>query len=101
MGITLKDIKAIKMDLAKLKPAKLSFAPDQELTNKEIILALAPALERMKRRGFGMDEILKHLKERGINVSASTMNRYLNEAKRAVIDKGEELSSLNGPNTLK
>ncbi len=90
MAITMKDVKAIKSDLAKLKPAKLIPPPDQELTNKEIILALAPELNRMKKRGFATDEILKLLKERSINVSASTMNRYLNEARRTSAERSGE-----------
>jgi arginine repressor len=49
---------------------------------KEAIFALAPTLERMKKRGFDTSEIVERLHEKGIDVKPPTLAKYLNEFRR-------------------
>lgn len=49
---------------------------------KEAIFALAPTLERMKKRGFDSQEIVERLHEKGIEVKPHTLTKYLTEARR-------------------
>ena len=49
---------------------------------KEAVFALAPTLERMKKRGFGTQEIIEKLYEKGIEIKPQTLNKYLAEARR-------------------
>ena len=52
MNITAAQVKDIKTEFAKLKPVKVTLDGNRSLTVKEAVFALAPTLERMKRRGF-------------------------------------------------
>ncbi len=67
---------------AKLKPAKITLDGKRNMTVKEAILTLAPTLERMKKRGFGTQEIVEKLHEKGIEIKPPTLAKYLNEYKR-------------------
>ena len=49
---------------------------------KEAVVALAPTLERMKKRGFDTQEIVQKLHEKGIAVKAPTLAKYLAEFRR-------------------
>ena len=49
---------------------------------KEAIFALAPTLERMKKRGFDAQEIAEKLHKKGIEVKPPTLAKYLNEFRR-------------------
>ena len=49
---------------------------------KEAVFILAPTLERMKKRGFDTQEIVEKLHEKGIEVKAQTLTKYLTEARR-------------------
>ena len=77
MSITMKDLKAIKSDLAKRKPPKPVLDVNRDLTTKEIITSLAPELTRMKSRGFSTQDLVDILKEHKINIKGATLNRYL------------------------
>lgn len=55
---------------------------NRSLTVKEAIFALAPTLERMKKRGFDTHEIAAKLHEKGIEVKPPTLAKYLNEFRR-------------------
>lgn len=77
MSITMKDLKAIKSDLAKRKPPKPIIDIDRDLTTKEIIMGLAPELTRMKSRGFSTQDMVDILKEHKISIRGATLNRYL------------------------
>ncbi|MDE5831757.1 MAG: protein MobC [Desulfovibrio sp.] len=52
------------------------------MTVKQTIMALAPTLERMKKRGFELSEIVSRLHEKGIEVKPQTLAKYLAEARR-------------------
>ena len=59
--VTASLLKEIKTELAKLKPVKVTLDGNRSLTVKEAIFALAPTLERMKKRGFDTQEIAEKL----------------------------------------
>ena len=82
MNITTAQIKEIRQEFAKLKPVKVTLDGNRSLTVKEAIRALAPTLERMKRRGFDTQEIVEKLHEKGIEVKPPTLAKYLNEFRR-------------------
>ena len=82
MNITTAQIKEIRLELAKLKPVKVTLDGNRSLTVKEAIFALAPTLERMKKRGFDTQEIAEKLHEKGIDVKPPTLAKYLNEFRR-------------------
>lgn len=75
-------LKDIKTEFARLKPEKVTLDGNRSLTLKEAIFALAPTLERMKKRGFEIQEIADKLKERGLEIKAPTLTKYLNEFRR-------------------
>lgn len=79
MSISMKEIKTIRADLAKRKPARLVVDSDHQLSIKETILTLAPELCRMKSRGFTTSQVLDILNEHHISIRGATLNRYLNE----------------------
>ncbi len=82
MNITTAQVKEIRQELAKLKPVKVTLDGTRRLTVKEAIFALAPTLERMKKRGFDTQEIADKLHEKGIEVKPPTLAKYLNEFRR-------------------
>ncbi len=82
MTISTALVKEIRMELAKLKPVKVTLDGNRSLTVKEAVFALAPTLERMKKRGFDSQEIADKLHEKGIDVKPPTLAKYLNEFRR-------------------
>ncbi len=82
MNITTAQVKEIRTELAKLQPEKVTLAGNRTLSVKEAVFALAPTLERMKKRGFDMQEIAEKLHGKGIEVKAPTLAKYLNEFRR-------------------
>jgi len=80
--LTTSRIKEIKAEFAKLKPAKVTLEGNRNLTVKEAIRTLAPTLERMKKRGFDIQELAEKLHEKGIEVKPPTLAKYLNEFRR-------------------
>ena len=82
MNITTAQIKEIRLELAKLKPVKVTLDGNRSLTVKEAIFALAPTLERMKKRGFDTQEIAEKLHEKGIEIKPPTLAKYMNEFRR-------------------
>ena len=89
MNITTAQVKEIRTELAKLQPEKVTLAGNRTLSVKETVFALAPTLERMKKRGFDIQEIAEKLHEKGIEVKAPTLAKYLNECKRGKGKKAE------------
>lgn len=87
MTITASQIKEIRLELAKLKPVKVTLDGNRSLTVKQAIFALAPTLERMKKRGFDTQEIVERLHEKGIAVKVPTLAKYLSEFRRRKEDK--------------
>ncbi len=82
MNITTAQVKEIKTELAALKPVKVTLDGTRSLTVKEAVFALAPTLERMKKRGFDTQEIAEKLHEKGVEVKVPTLAKYLNEFRR-------------------
>lgn len=81
MAITQEQVKSIRQELDSLKP-EAATAGSTELTVKQTIMALAPTLERMKKRGFEQTEIVAKLHDKGIEVKPPTLAKYLAEARR-------------------
>jgi hypothetical protein len=82
MNISTAQVKEIRQEFAKLKPVRVTLDGNRSLTVKEAIFALAPTLERMKKRGFDIQEIAERLHEKGIEVKQPTLAKYLNEFRR-------------------
>ncbi|EFL84308.1 hypothetical protein HMPREF0326_03162 [Desulfovibrio sp. 3_1_syn3] len=82
MDINATQVKEIRTEFAKLKPVKVTLDGNRNLTVKEAIFALASTLERMKKRGFDIQEIAEKLHEKGIEIKPPTLAKYLNESRR-------------------
>ena len=82
MSITANQLKEIRQEFTKLKPASVTLDGNRAMTVKQAIFTLAPTLERMKKRGFDTQEIVEKLHEKGIEVKAQTLTKYLTEARR-------------------
>lgn len=82
MTITASQVKEIRQEFAKLKPAAVTLDGNRAMTVKQATFTLAPTLERMKKRGFDTQEIVEKLHEKGIEVKAQTLTKYLTEARR-------------------
>ena len=82
MTITASQLKEIRQEFAKLKPAAVTLDGNRAMTVKQAIFTLAPTLERMKKRGFDTQEIVERLHEKGIEVKAPTLAKYLSEFRR-------------------
>ena len=82
MTITATQLKEIRQEFATLKPASVTLEGNRTISVKEAVFALAPTLERMKKRGFDTQEIVEKLYEKGIEVKAQTLTKYLAEARR-------------------
>ena len=98
MNITAAQVKEIGLELARMKPAKVTLDGNRSLTVKETIFALAPTLERMKKRGFDTEEIAGKLHEKGIDVKPPTLAKYLNEFRRGKEQgKGQKKDTASAP----
>lgn len=82
MTITATQLKEIRQEFAALKPASVTLDGNRTMSMKEAVFALAPTLERMKKRGFDTQEIVERLHEKGIEVKPQTLTKYLTEARR-------------------
>ena len=82
MTITATQLKEIRQEFAALKPASVTLDGNRTMSVKEAVFALAPTLERMKKRGFDTQEIVERLHEKGIEVKPQTLTKYLTEARR-------------------
>ena len=82
MTITAAQLKEIRQEFAALKPASVTLDGNRTMSVKEAVFALAPTLERMKKRGFDTQEIVERLHEKGIEVKAPTLAKYLSEFRR-------------------
>jgi len=95
MNITTAQVKDIKTEFAKLKPEKITLDGNRSLTVKEAVFALAPTLERMKKRGFDTQELAQKLHEKGIEVKPPTLAKYLNECRRKQARKADRPAPQN------
>ena len=89
MNITTEHVKEIRQEFAKLKPTKITLDGNRNLTVKEAIRSLAPTLERMKKRGFDIQELVEKLHDKGIEVKPPTLAKYLNEFRRGKAKKAD------------
>ena len=89
MNITTAQVKEIRLELAKLKLVKVTLSGNRSLTVKEAVRALAPTLERMKKRGFDIQELAEKLHEKGIEVKPPSLTKYLNEFRRGKEKKSD------------
>ena len=90
MSITASQVKEIRTEFARLKPVKVTLDGNRSLTVKEAVFALAPTIERMKKRGFDAQEIAEKLHDNGIEVKPPTLVKYLNEFRRKQGQKPEQ-----------
>lgn len=79
MTITTLQLKDIKTEFAQLRPTNVTLDGNRNMTVKEAVFALAPTLERLKKRGFSTRELVERLHEKGLDVKAPTLAKYLNE----------------------
>ena len=82
MTITVTQLKEIRQEFATLKPASVTLDGNRTMSMTDAVFALAPTLERMKKRGFDTQEIVERLHEKGIEVKPQTLTKYLTEARR-------------------
>ena len=82
MTITATQLKEIRQEFATLKPASVTLEGNRTMSVKEAVFALAPTLERMRKRGFEIQELVERLHEKGIEVKAPTLAKYLSEFRR-------------------
>ncbi|MBQ9452240.1 MAG: protein MobC [Desulfovibrio sp.] len=82
MTITPSQVKEIRNYLDKAKPATVTLQGNRPMTMKEVVYALAPTLERMKKRGFLPEEIIELLRDRGIDLKTPTLAKYLSAYRR-------------------
>lgn len=82
MTITATQLKEIRQEFATLKPASVTLEGNRTMSVKEAVFTLAPTLERMKKRGFEVQELVERLHEKGIEVKAPTLAKYLSEFRR-------------------
>lgn len=91
MTITATQLKEIRQEFATLKPASVTLEGNRAMSVKEAVFALAPTLERMRKRGFDTQEIVERLHEKGIEVKAPTLAKYLSEFRRRKEKKRDTL----------
>lgn len=82
MTITATQLKEIRQEFATLKPPSVTLEGNRTMSVKEAVFALAPTLERMKKRGFELQELVERLHEKGTEVKAPTLAKYLSEFRR-------------------
>ena len=82
MAIIATQLKEIRQEFATLKPASVTLEGNRTMSVKEAVFTLAPTLERMKKRGFEVQELVERLHEKGIEVKAPTLAKYLSEFRR-------------------
>ena len=82
MSITASQVKEIRQEFNRLKPATVTLDGNRAMTVKQAIFTLAPTLERMKKRGFDTQEIVEKLHEKGIEVKPQTLTKYLTKVRR-------------------
>lgn len=90
MSITPDQIKAIRTEFARLKPARARLDESRPLTVREAIFTLAPTLEQMRRRGFELAELAEKLHDKGIEICVPTLSRYLNAWRQKALQKSSK-----------
>ena len=91
MSITPSQLKEIRQEFARLKPAAVTLDGNRAMTVKQAIFTLAPTLERMKKRGFDTQEIVEKLHEKGIEVKTANPDQISDRGQTAErIQKGQK-----------
>lgn len=73
MSITPDQIKTIRVEFYRLKPARVRLDGSRPLIVREATFALAPTLERMRRRGFELAEQTEKLHDKDIELRVPTL----------------------------
>lgn len=82
MVITATQLKEIGQKFVALKPTSVTLEGSRTMSVKEAVIALAPALERVRKRGFEVQKLVERLREKGIEVKAPTLTKCLGEFRR-------------------
>jgi hypothetical protein len=79
-------VEAVKQDLDTLPEIEREL---REVGLQDAIRALAPSIRKLRARGYKNARILELLKERGVEISGTTLKQYLGEKKSRNITKRE------------
>ncbi len=71
-------VEAVKQDLDTLPEIEREL---REVGLQDAIRALAPSIRKLRARGYKSARILELLKERGVEISGTTLKQYLGEKK--------------------
>ena len=72
-------IDAIRKKMSELPELK---ADEIQLNNKESIAIIADDIARLRKRGYGFEQIVEFLRENDFEITASTLKTYLREPER-------------------
>ena len=88
----------IRQEFAALKPASVTLDGNRTMSVKEAVFALAPTLERMKKRGFDTQEIVERLHEKNTRSSVPDPRQIPERVQTATgRTKGKEARHTPGP----
>ena len=73
----LETVDELKKELLELTPK-----PKQELTLRDTVFCLQEELSRALKLGYSYEDLVKLLKNKGVEISTETLKNYLGEAKR-------------------
>lgn len=98
---TPEQIRGIRADLAKLKPARPTRPKaDGPMTIKDAIMQLAPTLVKMRDKGFSTAELVDHLGVKGIAIKHATLSRYLHAHQAVALGKAATPAPANSAQSM-
>lgn len=80
MTITATQLKEIRQEFATLKPASVTLEGNRAMSVKEAVFALAPTLERMRKRGFALHSASSRADKPFVTVNCAALPHDLMEA---------------------
>jgi uncharacterized membrane protein len=98
--VTMKDIKTIREDLKKQKPADLADNQDRPLSNREVVKQLASTLLKMRKRGFTTSALVELLKKHQIAIKNSDLNRHLRSFQCVKLTEAKPVRLENQPDEI-
>ena len=96
MPIQRKDVAQITKYLESASLLDVPGSANQELSNRQAIRELAPALRKKKKEGFSTSALVAMLKSKNISIEGPTLNRYLKEWQ---VDKTDNKKARAKPST--
>jgi hypothetical protein len=78
MALTLAKVEKIAQKLRKLPDPP---ATERETTKQEAVRLLEKDILGLQRRGYTLEQIVRNLKDEGLNLSAATLKSYLSRAR--------------------